>query len=74
MSPTDTLFGSSALDLIADLIGELERSLPGWLEQLDGDPAVSALLLDDLRSRRQALARLEAGVEAQRPGSCEAGR
>lgn len=59
-----TTFGPGALEMLGDAIADLDQSIPGWLETIGADPVAALLLLDDIRARRTALARVEAGVES----------
>lgn len=63
MSASDAAFGAAAVDMLAAAVGEVDRSLPGWLEAIGGDEIAAVELLEDLRGLAARLAGVVAGVE-----------
>lgn len=53
-----------AMAVLAGAIVDLDNAIPAWLESMGDDPPAVAELLDDVRTARTRLHRIEAAVES----------
>jgi len=63
MTIADRHFGEGALEMLAGSVEEINRSIPGWVDDIDGDMPALLTLLADLREQRRQLALAEAYAE-----------